>query len=111
MTIFVPPSTASSSTSDLGGGGVAVGHAHVGGRQHGAVFVGHGFGVDESLVVDDLSVLAGEPHLHRPVRGLDLHRHQSRAADADVHLGDGDGGAVGAVPRGEVLAGRSTSAR
>ena len=35
--------------------------------------VGHGLGVDESLVLDDLEVLAGEPHLHRAVRGLHLH--------------------------------------
>jgi len=55
----------------------------------------HGIGVDESLVLDDLAVLAGEPHPHRAVRRLHLHAHQTRAADAHVHLRDGDGGAFG----------------
>src|SRR5207244_8208093 len=56
-----------------------------------------------SLVLDDLAVLAGEPHLHRAVRGLHLHGHQTGAADANVHLRDWNGGAVGAVPRREVF--------
>src|SRR5205823_6980829 len=68
-----------------------------------AVLVGHGLGVDESLVLDNLSVLTGEPHLHRAVWGAHLHRHKSGAADAHVHLGDGNGGAIGSVPRREVF--------
>ena len=67
-TIFVRPPTSSSSTRTSVVRGMALGHAHVRGRQHVAVLVGHGLGVDESLVLDDLAVLAGEPHLHRAVR-------------------------------------------
>ena len=79
------------------------GHAHVGGGQHVAVLVGHGLGVDESNVLDDLAVLAREPHLPRAARRLHFHTHQAGAADLHVHLGDGDGGAVRSVPRTEVF--------
>jgi hypothetical protein len=35
-----------------------------------AFLVADGFVVDRSLVLDDLAVLAGEPHPHRTGRGL-----------------------------------------
>jgi len=56
-------------------------------------------GVDEPLVGDDVEVLAGEPHLHRLVRGSHLHAHQSSAADAYVHVCGRDRDAGGPVPR------------
>jgi len=73
--------------TNLGRGGMPSGHAQIRGRQHVAVRVGHGLGVDQSLVLDDLAVLTGEPHLHRSVRGPHLHAHQTAAAD--VHPCDG----------------------
>lgn len=83
---------------DLRGGGVPVGPG--GGV---ALLVGHGLGVDEALVRDHLPVLAGEPHLHRPVRCVHRHVHPALAADPHVHLGGGDGGALGPVPLHDVL--------
>ena len=50
-----------------------------------AVLVGHRLGVDEALVLDDVEVLAGEPHVQAPVRHLYLHAQEAVSADADVH--------------------------
>ena len=79
--------------------------------KHVPVLVGHRLGVHEALVLDDLAVLAGEPHLHRPVRGLHLHADQSSATDADVHpLPPGSWRRSGrTTPRS--APGRSTSAK
>ena len=52
---------------DLGRRGVVAGHAQLRGRQHVAVLVGHRLGVDQAPLLDDLAVLAGEPHPHRSV--------------------------------------------
>ena len=88
---------------DLGRCRVPGGQAHVRGRQHVAVLVGQGLGVDEALVLDDLAVLAGEPHLRRAAGGVHFQAHQATASDAHVHLRHRDGRAVRAVPRLEVF--------
>ena len=46
-------------------------------RHHVAVLVGHGLGVDEALVLDDLAVLACKPHLLGPF-GVSISMHTSR---------------------------------
>ncbi len=89
--------------ADLRSDGMPLGSAHVRGIRDVPMLVGYGFGVDEPRVLDDLAVLTREPHLHRAVRSLDLHAHQTGAADADVHLRDRDGGAIGAIPSLEVF--------
>ena len=104
ITIFVRPPMAARSTATSVVVGMAAGMpASASGRERVAVLVGDVFGVDEARGLDDLEVLAGEPHAHRAVRSLHLHAHPPATADTNIHLGNGDRHTVGAVPRHEVL--------